>query len=99
MADFALSCRLNPGAPDRRRSEHLPPRGDDLKPQQMPRPLISDEYEQMMREFDEAEEWMKDQLKARQSAATSERSVRSDKLPGQQLSSKDGQDFAEPSGQ
>lgn len=53
----------------------------------------------MMREFDEAEEWMEVQLKAKQVAATSERSVRSDKLPGQQLPSQDGQDFAEPSGQ
>lgn len=70
-----------------------------MKPQQMPRPLTRDEYERMMREFDQAEEWMKDQLKAQQAAATSERSVRSDKLPGQQLSSRDGQDFAEPSGQ
>ncbi len=60
--------------------------GDELKPEQMSRPLIDDEYGQMMREFDEAEEWMKDQLKAKQVAATSERFVRSENLPGQQLS-------------
>lgn len=97
--DPALSCRFNIGAPDRRRSGHLPPRGDDLKTQQMPRPLTRDEYEQMMREFEEAEEWMEDQLKAKQVVATPERSVRSEKLPGQQLSSQDRQDFAESSEQ
>ncbi|MCF5721868.1 hypothetical protein [Pseudomonas syringae] len=52
-----------------------------------------------MREFDEAEEWMKDQLKAKQVAASSERSVPSGKLLGQQLSLQDGQDFAESSEQ
>lgn len=99
MAASALSCRLNPGVPDRRLSGHLPPGEDDLKPLEMPRPLTSDEYEQMMREFEEAEEWMDDQLKAQQVAATSERSVRSEKLPGRQLSSQDKQDFAESSEQ
>ncbi|SEJ77539.1 hypothetical protein SAMN03159495_4468 [Pseudomonas sp. NFR16] len=58
---------------------------------QVPQELTPVEYEQMMREFHEAEEWMKDQLKARHVAPTSEHCMRSEDLIGRWRSFRDEQ--------
>lgn len=42
----------------------------------MPRPLTSAEYEQMMSEFDKADEWMRDRIKAKSTASMPSRCVR-----------------------
>lgn len=50
--------------------------GVPIKCQHMPRPLTFAEYEQMMSELDEAEEWMRDQMKVKSTASILSRSLR-----------------------